>query len=123
MSYIFNIVGVSPVLNFFDQSSVILQQPQFTGVEYIPNYHCTLDALVESAEAISLHNHWDSYEVIDTVVNYWMHNVDRVRYWKRQLYQAGPGYLLISRVAELDALRTELDFLLNCQIAGRNLEG
>ncbi len=115
MSYTFNIVGVSPVADFFLQQTEILQQPQFAGIEYLATYHCTLDALVQSVEAMALINQWDTFEAVDTVVEYWMHNVDSVRHWKRQLYQAGEGYLIISRIAEFDALRTEFEFLLNQQ--------
>jgi hypothetical protein len=119
MPYAFNIVGVSPVADFFLQQTEILHQSQFVGIEYIPSYHCTLDALVASVEAISAHHHWDTFEVVDVVVEYWMQNVNTIRHWKRRLYQAGEGSLIISRIAEFDALRTEFEFLLNGQAANR----
>ena len=118
MRYAFNIVGVSPVLDFFTQQTAILHQPQFVGIEYIPNYQCTLDALIAAVEAISAHKQWDADEVIDTVVEFWLHNFDSVRYWKRQLYQAGAEFVIISRIAEFEALRTEFEFLLQQQTVG-----
>ena len=32
MSYVFNIVGVSLISDFFEPPTAILQQPQFTGI-------------------------------------------------------------------------------------------
>jgi hypothetical protein len=112
MTYTFNIVGVTPGRDFLGAKSAILQQPQVIGVQYIPSYHCTLEALMESVDTIAWQNNWNRFEVLDAVVEFWMQNVDVVRHWKRKLYWADQDTLLISRIAELKALRTEFELLL-----------
>jgi hypothetical protein len=53
MNYTFEILGVSPTLTFFNQQQELLQQQQPSGVEYLANRKCTLDAFVASVETVS----------------------------------------------------------------------
>lgn len=111
MLYSFQILGVSPILQFFNhQQEVLYHKPQ-TGVEYLGSYKCTLDALIESIETVSPNHDWNLDQALETVIDYWMHNVDRIDYWKRRLRDAGAENLIVSRLANFKALQAELDLL------------
>ena len=110
MSYTFDILGVSPILYFFNQQQE-RQQKQPTGVEYVATYKCSLDALIQSVENISPNPSWDLDKVVDTVINFWMHNSESIEYWKRRLKDAGRENLLVGRVADVNSLRSELELL------------
>ncbi len=110
--YTFDIVGVSPILSFFNQQQDILQKNLSIGVEYVPSFECTLDALIHSVETVSPQHDWRLDEVIGTVVNFWVRNSDLVHHWKDRLQDAGKESLLVSRVADIDSLKTEFELLL-----------
>jgi hypothetical protein len=109
--YTFNIIGVSPILHFFNQQQIILQHPQIR-VEYLPSYRCTLDSFIQAIELVSPQREWDFDQIVNTVVDFWMHNSEAVSHWKRRLEDAGSDSVLVSRVADLDSLRSEFEFLL-----------
>lgn len=109
--YTFNIVGVSPVLSFFNQQQELLQKNLGAGVEYVSSFECTLDALIHSVETVSPQHQWNLDEVVDTVVSFWLKNSDMVCHWKDRLQDAGKDSLLVSRVADIDSLKTELELL------------
>lgn len=113
MKYTFNLVGVSPVLQFFDHQQHSLQKPKNQGLEYVASHSCTLDAFLESVEPVPLKWGWEMDEVVGTVVNFWMNNSESIRYWKERLQDAGRNNLLVARVAEMKALQAELELLLN----------
>lgn len=52
MKYTFDIVGVSPVLHFFDHQQQSISQPQHQGIEYLGTHTCTLDAFLKSVEIV-----------------------------------------------------------------------
>ncbi|MFB2977555.1 hypothetical protein [Microseira sp. BLCC-F43] len=110
MSYTFEILGVSPILYFFNQQQE-RQQKQPTGVEYVASYKCSLDALIQSVENISPNQSWDLDKVVDSVINFWMHNSESIEYWKSRLQDAGRENLLVGRVADVNSLRTEFELL------------
>ncbi|SRR5579883_890045 len=112
MRYSFDIVGVSPVLQFFDHQQQNLQKRQLLGVEYIGTHKCTLDSVIKSVEPVPLKWGWDLDEVLSTVIEFWMNNSESVDYWKSRLIDAGNNNLLVARVADIKALRAELDSLL-----------
>jgi hypothetical protein len=113
MSYTFEILGVSSVLQFFNyQQEVLPQRPQ-TGVEYIGSYRCTLDALLESVETVSPDSGWDLDEAVDTIIDFWMHNFESVRHWKKRLEDAGNQNLLVTRLADVRSLQSEFEWLLS----------
>ncbi|MBD2102462.1 hypothetical protein [Leptolyngbya sp. FACHB-261] len=112
MAYTFEILGVSPILQFFYQQQTILQQPQRSGPEYLGAYRCTLDAFIESVETSLPVRGWELDKVVDTVVNFWIENSDNIQYWKRQLTDAGSENLLVARVANFKVLRAEFEFLI-----------
>lgn len=116
MKYTFEIIGISPVLYFFNQQQEIEQKIPRPRVEYLGTHKCTLDALIASMDAIPLNWGWDLERVVDTVVDFWMNNSDSIRYWKARLNDAGSNNLLVARVADIKSLRTEFESLLgrNC---------
>ncbi len=113
MKYTFDIVGVSPILNFFAHQQQTLQKPQNKGVEYIATHKCTLDALIESVEPVPRKWGWDKDEVLGTVIDFWVNNSDSIRYWKIRLNDAGKENLLVARIADIMALKAEFEHLLD----------
>lgn len=112
MSYTFEILGVSPILHFFSYQQELSQQPK-TGVEYLSSYKCTLDALLQTVETVPRDRGWNLDEAVDTVIDFWMKNLDSVHHWKRRLEDAGEQSLLISRLANFKALQSEFEQLLH----------
>jgi hypothetical protein len=110
MEYEFGLVGVSPVLSFFNTQQN-LQAKSHQGAEYLGAYHCTLDAFIESVGTVPRYRNWNLDRVVDSVINFWLNNAEQVRHWKEQLEAAGTENLLIARVADLDALRSEFESL------------
>jgi hypothetical protein len=112
MEYTFEILGVSPVLHFFNHQQEVLRQKPRVQVEYLGAYHCTLDAFLESVETVPPDHGWHLDRVVDTVIGYWMNNSDSIRHWKARLVDAGNESLLVARVADLKALKAEFESLL-----------
>jgi hypothetical protein len=112
MAYTFEILGVSPVLQFFNYQQKILPQKPQTGVAYLGSYQCTLDALLENVETVAPEKGWEIDQVLDTVVGFWMNNIDSVCHWKQRLADAGDQNLLVSRMADLPSLQSEFEWLL-----------
>lgn len=113
MEYTFEIVGVSPILYFFQHQQQVVQVPQCRGVEYLGAYKCTLDAFLKSIETIPCKQDWNLEQVIDTVVSFWMRNSDTVQYWKSRFDDAGgKDNLLVARVADVNGLKAEFEALL-----------
>lgn len=110
MKYTFDLVGVSPVLSFFSYEQELQQQP-LAGAQYLGAYQCTLDAFIQSVETVPTRRGWHLDEVVDTVINFWLNNAEQVNHWKRRLEDAGSENLLVARLADLNALRIEFEFL------------
>jgi hypothetical protein len=113
MKYTFDIVGVSPVLQFFSHQYENLQESQPHGVEYIGTSKCTLDSFIESVEPVPIKWGWDLDEIVRTVIEFWMNNSESISYWKSRLKDAGDQNLLVGRIADIKALQTEFELLLN----------
>lgn len=113
MKFTFDIVGVSPVLQFFNYQQHNSHDANKLGVEYISTYICTLDAVIQSVEPIPEKWGWDLDEVVGTVIKFWMNNAESVGYWKSRLTDAGNNNLLVVRVADVNALQAEFEGLLS----------
>ena len=111
MNYNFAILGVSPILYFFNQQEERKQQRNSSGVEYVASYKCTLDAVIQSVETTIPKRGWNLEEVVDTVVDFWLQNSDTIAYWKERLNDAGSENLLVGRVADRESLRAEFESL------------
>ncbi|WP_413174122.1 hypothetical protein [Anabaena azotica] len=112
MKYAFDIVGVSPVLYFFNHQQQNWQKNQPQGVEYLGTPICTLDAFLESLESVSSSGSWNFDQVVDTVIQFWLNNAESVQYWKARLKDAGKDNVLVARVADIKALQAEFESLL-----------
>ncbi|MDX2096636.1 MAG: hypothetical protein SFW36_02585 [Leptolyngbyaceae cyanobacterium bins.59] len=112
MQYIFEILGVSPVLQFFSHQQEHFQQQTWRGVEYVSSYKCTLDAWLESIETIPRRRGWDQDSVVDSVVNFWLNNSDSVQRWQERLKDAGRENLLVARLSDLKSLQDTFEALL-----------
>jgi hypothetical protein len=113
MKYSFDIVGVSPVLHFFNQQQKCSIQTQSQGVEYLGAPICTLDAFIETVESVPASYSWEIDEVVKTVIDFWMHNSESIGYWKSRLLDAGKDNLIVTRIASIHALQAEFDMLFN----------
>jgi plasmid maintenance system antidote protein VapI len=112
MEYTFDIVGVSPVLYFFDHQQQNMQKHQPQRVEYLGTQTCTLDAFLESVESVPATECWNLDQVVDTVIEFWLNNAESIQYWKTRLQDAGRDNLLVARVADMKALQAEFESLL-----------
>lgn len=111
MVYTFEILGVASVLDFFNHQTSRASTPDHR-VEYLGSYRCTLDALIESVETVAPHQGWNLDQAVDTVMNFWFNNGDRIGHWKRRLDDADAQTLLVSRLANYQSLRTEFERIL-----------
>ncbi|MCT7957950.1 hypothetical protein [Laspinema palackyanum] len=113
MEYTFDILGVSPILYFFNQQQEKVITDSGVGVEYLGTPKCTLDAFIDSVQTVSPTKEWDVDGVVQTVINFWMHNPDKIGYWKGRLEDAGDHNLLVTRVADMGSLRATFESILN----------
>ena len=113
MAFTFELLGVSPVLEFFNYQQQSSQPLLSTGVEYLASHKCTLDAFIESVETVSPKRGWELDQAVDTVVNFWLNNVEAVQHWKQRLNDAGKENLLIARLADFRALQMEFERLMD----------
>ncbi|HIK14328.1 MAG TPA: hypothetical protein IGS53_03365 [Leptolyngbyaceae cyanobacterium M33_DOE_097] len=112
MIYTFEILGVSPVLHFFNHQQSLLQNRPKTGVEYLGSFACTLDAVLKPVEEVSYRHGWEIDQAINAVIQFWLNNSDTIDYWKARLSDAGSQSLLVSRFGSMRSLQTEFEFLL-----------
>lgn len=116
MSYTFDIIGVSPVLHFFNHQQRSLERslirPQNQQVEYLGTQICTLDEFLQSVESVVNIKSWNLDDVINTVIQFWLNNPDTIQYWKTRLKDAGKDNLLVARLADIRALQAEFESLL-----------
>ncbi len=110
MPYTFDIVGVSPVLNFMGYQQQVGQAKK-PSKAYLGSSQCTLDAFMRSADFLPQRPAWNWDEVMAEMVNFWLVNEERVRFWKTELAIAGEQNLLVACVANVEALRGELERL------------
>ncbi len=111
--YKFDIIGVAPVLYFFNYQQT--QEHMQTGVAYVSSYECSLDALIKSVEGVAYDQNWDMDVLVRSVLDFWLDNWDSVKYWKLRLQDAGEGMVLVGRVGDDRALRKELEVLFRMQ--------
>lgn len=113
MKYAFDIVGVSPILHFFNHQQQSWEKPEIQRVEYLGTQTCTLDAFLESLELLPVTRGWNLDQVVDTVIEFWVNNAEGIQYWKTRLKDAGKDNLVVARVADIKALQAEFESLLD----------
>ena len=110
MSYNFEIIGITPVLTFFNYQQQTANNRDRSKV-YLASYQCTLDAVIESTNLIPQKPLWDWDEVIETTITFWLQHEDDIRHWKQELKKTSEDSLLVARVANIEVLRHELEQL------------
>jgi hypothetical protein len=111
MKYTFDIVGVSPTWQFFHHQQQTMNQPHTRGVEYLSSHKCTLDALLASVEPLPIKRGWNTEQVLETVVQFWLNNAESIRYWQAHLIDAGNENILVARLADITSLQAEFESL------------
>lgn len=109
--FTFNIVGVTPILDFFTYQQERQQKRNNPGVAYISSPKCSLDAILRTIAHSDLDPTWPTDDVTQTVINFWLSNLDSVKHWQQRLEDSGQETILVSRVANTLALRSELEGL------------
>jgi hypothetical protein len=110
MTYTFEIVGVAPVVQFF-QHQQDRSRPT-PGVSYFGSYCCTLDAVLQAMEQSAPGRGWHLDAAVASVLDFWLQNADRIQYWKQRLEDAGAQNLLVSRLADVKSLQAVFEQLL-----------
>ncbi|AFY60275.1 hypothetical protein [Synechococcus sp. PCC 6312] len=109
MTYSFQLLGISPVIQLFQsQQQAIQSRPD---LEYVGVHHCTLDAFVDSVETVALSKGWEAMPVVSTVIEFWVNNPQKIHYWAQRLQSAGHENLLMARIGKLEALKSRFDHL------------
>lgn len=111
MAFTFELLGVSPVLEFFQHQQAQSHRQPPSGVEYLGAYKCTLDAFIASVETVSPQHGWERDQAVDTVVNFWLTHVETVQHWQQRLKDAGQSNLVVARLADLRSLKAEFEQL------------
>ncbi len=110
MSYNFEIIGITPVLTFFNYQQQLETDP-LRSKAYIGSYFCTLDAFIESTQMIPQKPQWNWEEVTKTMIDFWLNHEDSIKQWKHELDNAQNNNLIVARVANVEALRQEFEHL------------
>ncbi|HEY9810063.1 MAG TPA: hypothetical protein V6D13_12110 [Halomicronema sp.] len=113
MNYTFNLLGISPILSFFNKQQEILGQKPGRRVEYLGSHKCTLDAFLDCVEKASTSRGWQVDEALNTVIDFWMKNSETVEYWRERLKDAGKENLLVGRVGDIASLQATFESLLD----------
>ncbi|NJL44795.1 MAG: hypothetical protein HC922_01705 [Leptolyngbyaceae cyanobacterium SM2_3_12] len=109
MSYNFDIIGVSPVLQFFNHQQQVETHPNRSQA-YLGSYCCTLDAFIEATQLIHRRPNWDWDAIVNKMVEFWLSQEAEVRHWKDQFEAAqGDDNLIVARIINYDSLRYELE--------------
>lgn len=111
MSYSFEIIGIAPVLQFFNQQQQLATQAQLSQA-YLGSYCCTLDGFINAAEQVHPKPDWDWDAIVAKMVEFWLSREVDVRHWRAQFSLAeGGGHLIVARVVNYASLRREFEQL------------
>lgn len=110
MNYSFDIIGVAPVLQFFNYQQQVEKTPQRSKA-YLGSYCCTLDGFIASTQMVHQKPDWNWDEVVRSMVDFWLNHGESIHHWKTKLAMAGQDTLIVARVANVRSLRSELESL------------
>ncbi|MEA5450072.1 hypothetical protein VB780_15935 [Leptolyngbya sp. CCNP1308] len=111
MSYSFDIIGIAPVLQFFNHQQRV-EARRDRSQAYLGSYCCTLDAFISATEAVHRKPDWDWDAIVSTIVAFWLSQENDVRHWKQQFAVAqGDQNLIVARIVNYDSLRHEFETL------------
>jgi hypothetical protein len=112
MSYSFDIIGVTPVLDFFYYQQDVEQNPKRSKA-YLGSYQCTLDGFILATEMIPKKPNWNWDQVVNSIVKFWLNHPEGVQKWKNELETLGDNNLIVARVANMGWLRYEFEELIH----------
>lgn len=112
MNYTFEIIGITPILTFFDYQQK-LEQDKNRSKTYLGSYQCSLDGFIESVDTIPKKPDWNWDDVVGSMVAFWLKNEAKVRYWQQRFNPVPKEAIIVAKVANIDALRLELESLLD----------
>jgi hypothetical protein len=112
MKYAFDLVGVSPMVEFFHQEQSLAADKDILRPAYFGVTGCSLDLFLASMEEAIQERNWDLDEAVDSVVQYWVKNKETVEHWRDRLQVAGNYNLLVGRVADSATLQAEFEVML-----------
>lgn len=111
MAYSFDLLGVTPLLTFFDYQQKNEQNP-YRPKAYVGSYNCTLDSFINAMDMIPKKPEWNWDEVVEAMVRFWIQHEEKIRFCENELStEATEPSLVIARVANLEALRGEFELL------------
>ncbi|HIK44724.1 MAG TPA: hypothetical protein IGR64_07510 [Leptolyngbyaceae cyanobacterium M65_K2018_010] len=111
MSYSFDIIGIAPVLQFFNHQQRVEAHPNRSQA-YLGSYCCTLDAFIDATEVVHRKPDWDWDAIVNKIVEFWLNQEADVRHWKYQFESTqGEDNLIVARVVNYDRLRHEFEGL------------
>lgn len=109
MSLVFELLGVSPILEIF-QYQIFRQSPQ--GLVYLSAPEARLDPFLESARQVSPDRGWNVDQAVESVIRYWLHNAETIQRWQLRLLESGRECLLVARLGDEQAYLHDLNTLL-----------
>ena len=112
MSYYFDIVGVSPVLDFFYYQEKVERNPHRSKA-YLGSYRCTLDSFIQSTELVKEKPDWNWDQVVESIINFWLTQEREVEKWQNTFTSLPEEKIIVGRVANVQLLRNEFSSLLD----------
>ena len=112
MRYSFELIGITPILDFFNHQQQKQQEIYGNRAEYIGAYNCSLDRFLDRIQNVPPERNWDFDLLSQAVVDYWIASAHSIQYWQERLNDAGDGCLVVGRVANTQALRGEFEAML-----------
>lgn len=113
MRYTFELIGISPLLDFFQHQQTLASRSVPRGPAYLGSQDCKLDYFLESAESVTPVRGWNLDEVVDAVIGYWINHEVSIRHWHDRLINAGQSNLLVARLTDYKAMQQELESLVD----------
>ncbi|NJN74303.1 MAG: hypothetical protein HC799_16670 [Limnothrix sp. RL_2_0] len=111
MAYSFDLIGVAPLLTFFNYQQKNEQNPHRPKA-YVGSYNCTLDSFINAMDMIPKKPEWNWDEVVESMVKFWILHEEKIRLCESELAtDTEEPSLVIARVANLEALRGEFELL------------
>lgn len=111
MAYSFELLGVTPLLSFFEYQQKNEQDPQRPKT-YVGSYNCTLDSFIHAMDMIPEKPKWDWDQVVEAMVQFWFCHEEKVRACESDLtVDSEEPRLVIARVVNIEALRGNFELL------------
>lgn len=74
--------------------------------------YCSLEGFIQATEMIPQKPDWDWDDVVKQIIDFWLGHEENIQQWKRELTTIGQESLIVARVANIDGLRRDFEFLI-----------